>query len=42
MHVRLINDSELTLGVSVRVDGCLSVCGPAMVHQLGYVDSRSA
>jgi len=27
-HVRLIGDSELSLGVSVSVDGCLSLCGP--------------
>ena len=33
MHVRLIDDSKLSLGVSVRVCGCLSrlsLCGPVM------------
>jgi len=33
MHVRLIGDSELSLGVSVSSHGCLSrlsLCGPAM------------
>ena len=33
MHVKLISDSKLTLGVSVSVDGCLSrlsLCGPVM------------
>ena len=33
MHVRLIGDSKLSLGVSVSVCGCvsrLSLCGPVM------------
>ena len=33
MHVRLIDDSKLSLGVSVSVNGCLSrlsLCGPVM------------
>ena len=33
MHVRLIDDSKLSLGVSVSVHGCLShlsLCGPVM------------
>ena len=33
MHVRLIGDSKLSLGVSVSVNGCLSrlsLCGPVM------------
>ena len=30
MHVRLTGDSKLSLGVSVSVCGCLSLCGPVM------------
>jgi len=30
MHVRLTGDSKLSLGVSVSVHGCLSLCGPVM------------
>ena len=30
MHVRLIDVSKLTLGVSVSVHGCLSPCGPVI------------
>ena len=33
MHVRLIGNSKLSLGVSVSVNGCLSrfsLCGPVM------------
>ena len=30
MHVRLIGDSKLTLGVSVCMCGCLSLCVPVM------------
>ena len=30
MHVGLIGNSKLTLGVSVRVHGCLSLCGLVM------------
>ncbi|XP_075308222.1 serine/threonine-protein kinase OSR1b isoform X2 [Odontesthes bonariensis] len=30
MHVRLIGISKLSVGVSVSVHGCLSLCGPAM------------
>ena len=33
MHVRLIGDSKLSLGVSISVDGCVSrlpLCGPVM------------
>jgi len=30
MHVRFIVDSKLSLGVSVSVHGCLSLCGPVM------------
>ena len=30
MHVRLIGGSKLSVGVIVRVHGCLSTCGPAM------------
>ena len=30
MHVRLIGDSKLSLGVSVSVGDCLSLCGPVM------------
>ena len=36
MHVRLIGDSKLSLGVSVSVCGCLSrlsLCGPVMDWQ---------
>ena len=37
IHVRLIGDSKLTLGVSVSMDGCLSLlslCGPVMDWRL--------
>ena len=30
MHVKLIGDSKLSLGESVSVCGCLSLCGPVM------------
>ena len=30
MHVRLTGDSKLSVGVSVSVHGCVSLCGPAM------------
>ena len=30
MHVGLIGDSKLSLGVSVSVDGCSSLCGLVM------------
>ena len=30
MHVRLTGDSKLSLGVSVSVCGCVSLCGPVM------------
>ena len=36
MHVRLIDDCKLSLGVSVSVNGCLSrlsLCGPVMDRQ---------
>ena len=33
MHVRLIGDSKLSLGVSLSVHGCLSVSGPVMDWQ---------
>ena len=30
MHVRLIGDTKLSLGVCVSVHGCLSLCGPVI------------
>jgi len=30
MHARLIGDSKLTLGMTVSVVGCFSLCGPVM------------
>ena len=30
MRIRLIGVSKLSLGVSVSVHGCLSLCGPVM------------
>ena len=33
MHVRLFGGSKLTLGVSVSVHACLSLCGPVMEWQ---------
>ena len=34
MHVRSIGDSKLSLGVNVSVNGCVSLCGPAMNWRL--------
>merc|ERR1712035_185044 len=35
MHVRLIGDSKLSVGVNVRVNGCSSLCvGPAINWRL--------